>query len=677
MKRLLLAVLLLSLFLPAYTETRFEQRARRNREIAKDVVWPNHEPLLFYLRRGRRAEDWPRTYERQHAPENIRKMAEAGVRSGRLHFYKGFGLALEMPEIEKSRQMAELMHKLGMKVSVYVAGTMFTESFYREVPEAERWEQRDQDNKAVPYSGTQTYRHFACPNEPAYRAYIKRVLDIAIDQVKTDEIFFDNVFFQAEPKSCRCPRCLKAFEAFLRRKYPTREAATLRFGMPDASYIKPNEWFHYNRPEDLDVLDDPILQEWTAFRAESLANNCADYYRHIKARNPKIAVGFNLKGIYGTNRIWRNAVYHPLYRGLVDFSCFDVGGMEARLDARTGAMVSEIRSYKMARTVGFTYQEGGRALDFAVHMAFNPQKHVPGFGYAGGPSAEGAERILTADAEFFREYNERYYTDTENIADVAVLRTWPSMAYSIGGTLVPTILMEQTLIQHKVPFDIIFDEEMDKIGRYRAVILAGQECLSKQWADKLREYARGGGTVIFTGNTAHYNEFRETRAVNPLTAGALGKGRLVHIPRIIPASAGRGGSRAAVPGDETDLEASRTFPATSWNLPANHEEVHRTIVSSIPAGLSITTEAPLTTVMEILNRKATNETIVHFVNFDGERAVAPFGVRLRNPGGKVKSVTLLTPDADEPKALEFTEEAGGLRFTVPGVRLYSMVAVAR
>ena len=132
--------------LPVPSETRFERRAQRNREIAKQVVWPNHEPLLFYLRRGRRAEDWPRTYERQHDPENIRRMAEAGVRSGRLHFYKGFGLNLEMPEIEKSREMAELMHKLGMKVSVYVAGTMFIESFYRELPEAEQWEQRDQDN---------------------------------------------------------------------------------------------------------------------------------------------------------------------------------------------------------------------------------------------------------------------------------------------------------------------------------------------------------------------------------------------------------------------------------------------------------------------------------------------------------------------------------------------------
>jgi hypothetical protein len=77
-------------------------------EITKQVSWPNHEPLVFYLRRGRRAANWPEIYERQHSPENVKAMADAGVRYGRLHFYKGFGLETEMPEISKTRQMAEL-----------------------------------------------------------------------------------------------------------------------------------------------------------------------------------------------------------------------------------------------------------------------------------------------------------------------------------------------------------------------------------------------------------------------------------------------------------------------------------------------------------------------------------------------------------------------------------------
>ena len=41
------------------------------------------------------------------------------------------------------------MHQLGMKVGLYMAGTMFPETLYHEIPEAKNWEQRDQDNKSV------------------------------------------------------------------------------------------------------------------------------------------------------------------------------------------------------------------------------------------------------------------------------------------------------------------------------------------------------------------------------------------------------------------------------------------------------------------------------------------------------------------------------------------------
>src|SRR5947209_8407822 len=100
-------------------------------------------------------------------PANLKRMADAGVRFGRLYFYKGFGLAYERPNMEKDIRAAAVMHGLEMKVALYMAGTMFTETLYREIPEARNWEQRDQNNQWVPY-GIQTYRHYACPNEPAY-----------------------------------------------------------------------------------------------------------------------------------------------------------------------------------------------------------------------------------------------------------------------------------------------------------------------------------------------------------------------------------------------------------------------------------------------------------------------------------------------------------------------------
>ena len=58
---------------------------------------------------------------------------------------------------------------------------------------------------------------------------------------------------------------------------------------------------------------------------------------------------------------------------------FDTGGYDARLDAVTGALVSQIRSYKVARRLGASCEESMRDdLRAAVHMAFGYEKPVAG-----------------------------------------------------------------------------------------------------------------------------------------------------------------------------------------------------------------------------------------------------------------------------------------------------------
>jgi hypothetical protein len=98
----------------------------------------------------------------------------------------------------------------------------------------------------------------------------------------------------------------------------------------------------------------------------------------------------------------------------------------------------------------------------------------------------------------------------------------------------------------------------------------------------------------------------------------------------------------------------------------------------MPNGFSIATEAPLTTVMEILTRETTKETIAHFVNFDRQNGTGPFAVNLRKQfTGPVKSVTSMTPDQDAAINLKFVESDGLVRFTVPSVAVYTMVVVAQ
>jgi hypothetical protein len=656
--------------------THWTRAAQENRKQTKDIVWLTHEPLDFLLRRGDHFDDEPERYARMTEPANLKKMADAGVRYAMIYFYKGFGLEYERPSMEQAKRAADEMHQLGIKVGLYVGGTMFTETLYHENPEAQNWEQRNQDNHWVPY-GLQTYRHYACPNEPAYRDYLKRILKIGVEELHADQIVFDNVMLQPEPDSCRCPRCLAAFHDFLRRKYPTKEAVLRRFGLPDVDWIKPNEWDNATQPDGLSVLNDPVLQEWVRFRCESLANYADDLSAYVKSLNPDVAVLMNIKGVYSWNRYWANAVYQPLFAGHVDILAFDTGGYDARIDAKTGALVSQIRSYKMAREIGASSDAPlNDELLAAQHMAFGYE--TPVAGYAGAPwmaARSGSTPIL----EFFRHYHQRYYTGTTNVADVAVLRNWPSMAYSINAAYVPATLMEQVLIQHKVPFDLLFDEQFTNLDRYGAVILAGQECVSGDQVKQLLDYVRRGGTLVLSGNTGDFNEWREKRRKNPfLPAREEGRGRIIYIPEIqrtdVKAEKGTGKAEEAEPG-ATSQNTPRMSP-TQWVLPKNHQEIYDAITGGLPAGLSLTSQAPLTTVAELLNRSATHETIVHFVNFDRQHRLSPFKASVRKQfAGKVVSVTCLSPDLNDPLPLKFNESGGQVSFTVPAMRIYSMVVI--
>lgn len=657
--------------------TRWERAAQENRKLTENITWLTHEPMAFLMRRGDHFDDEPERYERMGDPVNIKRMADAGVRYAMIYFYKGFGLKYEQPSMQQSKRIANELHKNGIKVGLYIGGTMFTETLYHELPQAQGWEQRNQDNHWVPY-GLQTFRHYACPNEPKYRDYLKRILKIGVEELHADQIVFDNIMLQPEPDSCRCPRCIAAFHEFLHRKYPTKEAVMRRFGLPDVNWIRVNEWDNPAQPDSIAELNDPVLQEWVRFRCESLANYANDLSDYVKSLNPNVSVLMNIKGVYSWNRFWANAVYHPLFVGHVDVIAFDTGGYDARLDAKTGALVSQIRSYKVARKIGASCEAPlGDELAAAQYMAYGYE--TPVRGYAGAPWMS-ARAATTPILQFFRYYHDRYYTGTTNVADVAVLRNWPSMAYSINATYVPATLMEQVLIQYKIPFDLLFDEQLKNLDRYGAVILAGQECVSSEQVQLLLDYVRRGGTLVISGNTGEFNEWRERRHQNPfLPVRREGNGRIIYIPEIERADL-KPEKGAAVAEDAEPGAAGQHTPRMAppqWVLPKNHEAIYEAIVSGLPRGLSLKTEAPLTTTAELVTRPESHETIVHFVNFDRKHPVSAFSASVRKQfGGTIESITLFSPDADDPMQLKFETSGDLVNFTVPPMRLYSMIVIS-
>jgi hypothetical protein len=176
------------------------------------------------------------------------------------------------------------------------------------------------------------------------------------------------------------------------------------------------------------------------------------------------------------------------------------------------------------------------------------------------------------------------------------------------------------------------------------------------------------------------NERRERRRVNPfLPARTEGKGRIVVIPRIAQADKA---SRAQSGDGNLEITGGRDtgsrFGPKQWLLPRNHAEIYGAVVSAMNQPLSIRTDAPLTSVLEMVNRAKARETVVHFINFDRKKPVDRFRVTIRKQfQGPVKRVECISPDTNDPVMLEFQEKAGEITFAVPTTRLYSLLVVSQ
>ena len=273
------------------------------KNLLKEIVWPSNEPLAFERRRGRSTTNVEELYRKAHSEENIKKIAALGVKilgsgggGGGVHFYKGLGLELEREEMQNTKKLAELCHKYGIKLSVYVGGTIFIETMFIEEPKAREWVQRDQNGNPITYSGHQTYRYLPCYNHEGYVEYMKKVLRYAIEEIKADRIFFDNPGIgKPEPQSCHCPECVKKFREFLRKKYDD-DTLKRRLGFTVLDGVIPPTYDVFNQPWNMRTIDDPLRQEWIDFRCQVKADFYRKMYEYIKKLNPSVSVALNIKG---------------------------------------------------------------------------------------------------------------------------------------------------------------------------------------------------------------------------------------------------------------------------------------------------------------------------------------------------------------------------------------------
>jgi hypothetical protein len=559
------------------------------------------------------------------------------------------------------------------------------ESFLIEHPQATDWFPPDYMGFPVTY-GSQTFRKLPYFQHPDYKAYIKRVLKIAIQDIKADLIHFDNSSIQAIPPVFYHPLAAQNFRAFLTHKY-SAEVLKKRFGFANMNYVEPPK---YNYTKDVSRIDDPLYQEWMDFRCQQLADYYGEMEQYIRAMNPEVAVECNPHGLTANNTMWDYSVDFPRLLAHTDF--FWTEGEQTGL-AENGALQSKIRTFKMARTLHnrvFTTTADSK-LKMAEAMAYNRQ----GMGMiAGTEEMEGAmpERsyILSADKQayvsFFQK-NFSYYKDVNNIADVAVLHSYTGMAYNNERPYTSTFLFEQSLIQAKVPFDIIFDQQLKNLSKYKVLVLADQESLSDAQLDLVRNFVKNGGGLVATEHTSLYNDWHLRKAAfglndllgidtpewrnrstpesvlqMPSQMKKVGKGKVVYLPEVIPS---------------VKKPAGTTLAGLYLKLPLNYNDLIEAVNWASGNRISLKVNAPLTVTAELLEKTDGSALLLHLVNFDTKNPpLQNINTEVNIPEGKiVKQVMVLSPDGITSELPKFTQNKQQLTFTVPQLTTYDVVVI--
>jgi hypothetical protein len=646
------------------------------------IIVGNWDSMPIFRRRAGGNTTWQEDdYRKEQTEETVKKLKELGVTMVVIHLYKGFGLAAEKPHIDDARKLADLLHRYGIRVGVYIGSTIAYETFLAEQPHAADWFVPDYLGKPVFYDD-QTFRKRVYFMHPGYRAYMKRVLRLAVEDLKADEVDFDNTSMQAQPQIFQHPLAIEDFRKFLAARY-TLEELTHRFGFAEVRFMLPPR---YDRP--LGAIDDPLFEEWADFRCHQLESYYAELAAFIRNMNPNVAIATNPhSGISGRNTVWDQGVDYPALLRSMDIVWTEEGNEAGVIN--DGILVSKIRTYKMATSLGkrvltYTAGRGGGRLQMAESMAYNRQS----LGMIGSVLA-GYD--TPPDERHYVEYfirNFADYRDVHNIADVAVLQSHASMGFNNDLPWQSAILLEQALIQAGIPFDIIFDENLKDLRRYKVLASADQECLSDEQIGLIRDFVRAGGGLVASESTSLYTTWRERRRdfglkdlfgvkapewrgrdVQETTVpggpvrNEFGRGRVVYIPSIEP----------ALPKPHAEPMISKY-----WKLPLNWRQLADELRWAAGSDFSIELKAPPTVTVELLVQDSTSTLFVHLLNYAAERQPFVEGIelKLRVPGGRrVKTVEVASPDQAAPLSPTYKVERQALAITVPHLETYSVVRV--
>lgn len=500
-----------------------------------------HEPIFHRLRTGNaNAEEWAR-WERETSDENLDILEKLGISHAHIPCTKGFGLEYEKPLIERAARFSEAAAKRGIETSVYIQGfPIYYETFLIEKPEAINWLGKDQDGKYIPW-GNQTFRRWIDPTCEKFHEYQCNLLTYILKQFKPQHFMIDNT--QVAPVYTDSARL--SWRNYLENKF-TSEEAFREFGIKSFKTVDLPVFDPIYYPIDaFQIVKDPLMQEWTFWRAKITDDFLKKIRDHIKSIDSKVLL-FSPSGCDGLryNHFFRAGINFEERINILDSTGMEESGwrpgvielkvknnLQVIMDERSPDKVSEVEKTSLRVStdsrwgkITHNYGKHGGGHGFwgetnrdskliAMSHSFCFSQHADNFGSIGPLCAD----IRMADdirdvLDWANEHIEILSNREKIFAPVAVWRSTNTNAFIRHRPVWESCVTEQILYENHIPFDILLDNGLERFLKgKKLLILPGSACISEYQANLISTFVENGGNLLLLGASGTRDERTRVR----------------------------------------------------------------------------------------------------------------------------------------------------------------------
>jgi len=380
---------------------------------------------------------------------------------------------------DRTRDVVELCHKHGIRYLAYFWGMREPPDVWRDHPD---WQCLDS-------KGERSTGRF-CPNNPAYRQFMKARFEEIIRTCGVDGIFID--MHNASLDEGYCAHCVRRFSELTGESPPVMEA-----------------------------FDSPLWQAWIRFKHQSIEEAMLDYNRAIKAVNPEAVLVVNS---------WNAWTYRRPGGRRASI------GNSIRLAETVDAMLEELGWYDLD---GSLFAFPARFNFMSWHLAgLHKGKPALAWGHptewAGGGSTQSCEarvRVLTMitngavaahsvpDRAVMAEYMQDI-AQRERYTRGARLFPWCGLVVSektelwygrddpVEGYIKSVYGAFQMMLESHLPVSPVTDRELERgvLEDYRVLFLPNCAVMSDAELSAVREFVRNGGGVVATYETSRFDE---------------------------------------------------------------------------------------------------------------------------------------------------------------------------